>query len=204
MRRKLEAFRKKAVYETKADQDLILLTILSSALASYGIKMGNVYVLIGSMLISPIFQPIISTIILAFLEVKPFLKALKSLIITFIVAFAVSIFIWMTVLGIEQVSVAHNLPDILINWDTFTVAFLIGITGMLLWIWPHVENTSVGIAIGISLVPPIAYTSYGIVSFDWSYALSSFKLFMINLVGIILGVCAVILIYSNRPYKKKV
>lgn len=191
-----EEFRKKANNEVKTDQDLILLTILSALLASYGIKMDNTYILIGSMLVSPIFDPLISVVILSKLNyTKEFLKAVGSFLMTITLAYLSSLLFWYLeslFSGIEAYTVATP-----ITIDLLIVATIIGFVGVLLWIWEKASNTSAGIAIAISLVPPIANMALGTALGDMSLLANSGMILAINLCGILIGVNFGLLLHKN-------
>lgn len=199
----LHKFLKKAKKEVKADQDLILLTTLSAVLASYGIRMNNVFVLIGAMLVSPIFDPIISVVILAKSKEKnEFGKAAFSLIATISLAYITSILFWYMELflgNLQQYS-----ADVIINWDVLIVAVLIGFVGVLLWIWPKSSNTSAGVAIAISLVPPIANIALSTVLGDIDQMLGHLALFTINIIGIIIGANIGLYLYRHDDINEDV
>jgi uncharacterized membrane protein len=54
MAKKLQHLKERALKEVRTDQDLLFLTVLSTLLAAFGVKIGNEYIIIGSMLISPL------------------------------------------------------------------------------------------------------------------------------------------------------
>lgn len=203
MKNKVLNLKKRALAEVKTDQDLVLLTILSSLLASLGIKMGNTYVLIGAMLISPLFDPILSLVVLSFIhDKKSFWKSLRSLSFIALLALGTSVLFWMVVyiLGGSDILIESSS---IVSWENFLVAILMGIVGMLLWIWPKINNTGVGIAMAISLVPPIAYTSYYFVYGYFDISFSHFILFNVNLAGMLLGGELILALYKKGRYKMK-
>jgi uncharacterized membrane protein len=73
----------------------------------------------------------------------------------------------------------------------------------LLWIWPKSSNTSAGVAVAISLVPPIANTMF---SLFWGYtehAKYNIFIFLINILGIFVGSILILTIYSKGKHKTR-
>ena len=64
MKFKLKDLSKRALDEIKPDEDLIILTIISVLIAGFAIYLNNIPLLIGSMLIGPFFDPILSIVVL--------------------------------------------------------------------------------------------------------------------------------------------
>jgi uncharacterized membrane protein len=54
MPKKLQHLKERALKEVRTDQDLVFLTVLSTLLAAFGVKIGNEYVIIVSMIIFPL------------------------------------------------------------------------------------------------------------------------------------------------------
>lgn len=203
MPKKLQHLKERALKEVRTDQDLIFLTILSTLLAAFGVKIGNEYVIIGSMIISPLFDPILSILVPIFAEDgKSFWKSFKSLLIVLLLSFAIGIVFWAITLFIGQ----HQLiPSEIftISLDSFFIASILGIVGMLLWIWPRSYNTGAGVAIAISLVPPIAYSTQYLIYGYYDISLNYFLAFGVNLVGTLMGGAGVLFFYKRGRYKTK-
>ena len=203
MAKKLEHLKERALQEVRTDQDLVYLTILSTLLALFGVKIENEYVIIGSMIISPLFDPILSILVPIFAEDgKSFWKSLNSLLIVLLLSFAIGILFWIVIFFIGR----HELiPSevFTISLDNFFIATILGIVGMLLWIWPKTYNTGAGIAIAISLVPPIAYSTMYLVYGQFTLSLNYFLAFSVNLIGTLLGGALILFFYKRGNYKTK-
>lgn len=195
----------KAKENFQIDQDLILLNIISSFVAVFGLKINSVYILIGSMLISPFFDPIISSMVFFVSNnFKDLFQSLKTLLILLLTAIISSLALWflLNLFG-ELDTFNYLLPNITLV-DTFIVALLMGIVGTLLWIWPNVSNAGVGISIAISLVPPIANFTAGLVMNQYSLALQHLSILALNLLGIFLGAFIILKVYFNGEHKEKI
>lgn len=200
---KLDELKDRALKELRTDQDLILLTIFSTLLAAFGVKIANEYVIIGSMLISPLFNPILSILVPIFAQdKKSFWKSLKSLMIVLFLSFSVAILFWLVIYMIGGYEVVST-EIFKISVDNFLVAMILGIVGMLLWIWPKVYNTGAGVAIAISLVPPIAYSTMYLVYNYYDLSLNYFLAFLVNLFGTLIGGAVVLFFYKRGNYKTR-
>jgi uncharacterized hydrophobic protein (TIGR00271 family) len=203
MAKKLQHLKERALKEVRTDQDLIFLTVLSTLLAAFGVKIGNEYVIIGSMLISPLFDPILSILVPIFAEDgKSFWKSLKSLLIVLVLSFSVGLLFWAIVYFSGQYELVSS-ELFTISMDNFLIAMILGVVGMLLWIWPRTYNTGAGVAIAISLVPPIAYSTLYLVYGLYDLSLNYFLAFGVNLIGTLIGGAVVLFFYKRGNYKTK-
>ncbi|KUK75904.1 MAG: hypothetical protein XD93_1206 [candidate division WS6 bacterium 34_10] len=200
---KLDELKDRALKELRTDQDLILLTIFSTLLAAFGVKIANEYVITGSMLISPLFNPILSILVPIFADdKKSFWTSLKSLLTVLLLSFSVGILFWLAIYiigGYEVISTGI----FKISVDNFLVAMILGMVGMLLWIWPKVYNTGAGVAIAISLVPPIAYSTMYLIYGYYDLSLNYFLAFLVNLFGTLIGGSVVLFFYKRGNYKTR-
>lgn len=203
MAKKLIELEKRAMREVRTDQDLLFLTILSTLLAAFGVKIGNEYVIIGSMIICPLFDPILAILVPVFTKnLKSFLKSTKSLLIVLLMSFGLGILFWSVIYFIGQHQVVPS-ETFAISIDNFLIAAILGIVGMLLWIWPKTYNTGAGVAIAISLVPPIAYSTQYLVYGDLIRSLNYFLAFNVNLLGTLIGGAFVLFFYKRGNYKTR-
>jgi uncharacterized hydrophobic protein (TIGR00271 family) len=202
---KIHFLEKKAKQKIKLDQDLILLSIISSLIAVFGVKLNNIYILIGSMLISPLFNPVISSaVFLVSKNYKAWLKSLKSLLISLTISILSSLIFWFLLKFSNQLETFDYLLPNITLLDTFGVAVLMGVVGTLLWIWPKIPNTSAGVSISISLVPPIASLAAGLVFNQYDIAIKHSLVLLLNLLGILIGSILTLKFYFQRNHKDKI
>lgn len=202
--KKIISLENKARFEAKFNQELILLTIFASLLAVLGLKMNSPYVLIGAMLVSPIFDPLISAVVFLVSKNKHSLvTATKSLFIAILLSIFTSMVFWFLLNITNQLETFQYLQISFSLFDILAVSVLMGVVGMLLWIWPKSSNTSAGVAIAISLVPPIANFSAGLVLGDLNNSMNYFIILVLNLLGIFLGALLILVIYSSGRFQNK-
>ncbi len=194
----LKVLTKRAIEEIKPDDDLIVLTIISSLIAGFAIHMNNIPLLIGSMLVGPFFDPIISIVVLGLGKhrSKNVLHAVGSfLLITFIglsvatIQFAIfNYFSDVTLLTFNPIA----------NIESFLIALLLGGVGMLLWVWPNTSNTSAGVSIAISLIPPLVNIARGIVGGSMDVVVHSLTTYGVNCLGVVLGAYVVLILFGKK------
>ena len=208
MNHKKKILEQRAKEESKLDRDLITLTTIASFLAVFGIKTNNVYVTLGAMLVSPLFDPIVSITVYYYTQnSKGLRQSIKSLIYVISLAFVVSGITWAILFKLHDLQTFTYAPTNINIFDSLFIAFLIGIVGSLMWIWPKTSNTTAGIAAAISLIPPITMAAGGLILGDITDSLQYIALFAINMIGIFAGATIVIYAYFNqkkirRFYKK--
>ena len=187
MKFKLQDLSKRALDEIKPDEDLIILTIISVLIAGFAIYLDNIPLLIGSMLIGPFFDPILSIVVLGAdkKKEKRILDAVLSLILITVIGLAVGVFQFLFIRFFTDFSVLDIIP--LGFFESFIVALLLGAVGMFLWVWPKSSNTSAGVSIAIFLIPPLVNISIGLVYCDMVTILYYLSMFLINILGIIFG-----------------
>lgn len=82
------------------------------------------------------------------------------------------------------------------------IALLMGFIGILLWVFPKGSNASAGLAIAVALVPPLAYSTFFLVNLQLEMFFTYFEVFVIYLVGIMIGSFMGILVFrKNRKLK---
>lgn len=164
------------------------LLILSSGIATYGLLGDSVAVVIGAMIVAPLMLPIMG---LAFsisiadrLAIKHSLLLsiggiLTAITVGFILAWPLSNFF--QVQNIDQVMVrtSPRLLDLL-------AALITGFAGAFAMSRHDVSDTLPGVAIAISLVPPLANVGILMATSNYSLALGSLLLFMTNYFAILL------------------
>lgn len=188
---------KRAKIEIKPDEDLILLSIASGILASFGIFLDDSFVLLGAMLVAPFFDPLISFVVFLFFKKwKNLLQAVASFVLITLISLITSILVFTIVQqyqDIRQVSFS-----LFLQYEYFFIALVLGVIGTLLWMWPKSSNTSAGLSIAISLIPPLANIGRGIVLFDTKIVTEYSVIFILNTIGIIAGALLTIIIKKGH------
>jgi len=166
--------------------DYKVLLIGSIIIATGAIFSDSIAVLIASMIIAPLAMPII-TLGLGIVARRRALivRSVSVLILSCLITFGVAILLTML---FGEVSV----KDVYISFSgnriiAFLVALAAGYIGAYGVLSPKVAEAIAGIAIAVSLMPPLAATSISIVSGDESRAFEAGSLFLLNVIGIVMA-----------------
>ena len=156
-------------------------------IASVGLNVNSIPVIIGAMLVSPLMSPIIGFGMgLGTNDTKLLLRSLKNLGIMFAISLIAStLYFLMTPLETDNPTelLARTNPSI---YDVM-IAFFGGVAGILELSRKEKGTVISGVAIATALMPPLCTVGYGIAKLNWHYAGGALYLFFINCVFIALA-----------------
>ncbi|MBO4665711.1 MAG: TIGR00341 family protein [Paludibacteraceae bacterium] len=156
-------------------------------IASVGLNVNSIPVIIGAMLISPLMSPIIGFGMgLGTNDTKLLLHSLKNLGIMFAISLIAStLYFLLTPLETDNPTelLARTTPSI---YDVM-IAFFGGLAGILEQSRKEKGTVISGVAIATALMPPLCTVGYGIAKLNWHYAGGALYLFFINCVFIALA-----------------
>jgi len=172
--------------ESRLSQNFMVLLVLATMIATFGLFINSSSVIIGAMLLAPLMQPIVSLSM-------GVLRQDEALQINGAKTIAIGVFAVLATAGlialftpIERLTteMAGRLsPTIL---DLF-VAIVSGAAAAYAKSNEKILGSLAGVAIAVALVPPIAVAGIGLGWGDWSMFSTAFLLFVTNLVGIVLA-----------------
>lgn len=148
-------------------------------IASIGLNMNSVAVIIGAMLISPLMGPIIAIGYgVGTFNLRLIRRSIRVLIIAIIISVVTST-VYFTITPITTAGseiLARTSPTI---WDVI-IALVGGIAGMVGLTRKKTSNVIPGVAIATALMPPLCTAGYGIATRKISIFLGAGYLFFIN------------------------
>lgn len=156
-------------------------------IASVGLNVNSIPVIIGAMLISPLMGPIFG-VALGFgtNDMKLILSSLKNLgLMVSISIVASTVYFVLTPLDLQNPTelLARTNPTV---YDVL-IALFGGAAGMLETSRKEKGTVLSGVAIATALMPPLCTAGFGIATLNWHYALGALYLFCINCVFICLA-----------------
>lgn len=170
-------------------QDFFLMLVLSVSMAAFGILLNSMVILVGSMLIAPLLYPIISLslgVIVADQKLigRSFYTILKSVGYSLVASFIISFLFSNRINGpvLQSYAFDDSLPSPLMY---IIVAAIAGFAAAFAVVKPHLNATLPGVAISVSLVPPLAAAGIALSVFDWTVFSSALLLFFGNVIGIV-------------------
>lgn len=169
--------------------------IAAILIASIGLNMNSIAVIIGAMLVSPIMGSIMA---IAYGIASGDSKIVESFALGF--AFQIIISLLTSVIYFSITPINDSTSELLARtsptiWDVLIAIFggTAGIIGM-----TRKEKTNIipGVAIATALMPPLCTAGYGIATHQWKYFLGAFYLFTLNSYFICLSSIVVLLILN--------
>lgn len=167
----------------RSDSVILMCAIL---IASIGLNMNSIPVIIGAMLISPLMSPILGIGFgLSILDFTIFKKGAKLLLIEVIVSLVVATtyFFLSPISYASNEIIARTSPTI---WDVI-IATAGGVAGIIGARKKESTNIVPGVAIATALMPPVCTIGYSIASKNFSYFIGASYLFIINCAFIIIA-----------------
>ena len=168
-------------------QGFFLMLILSVAMASFGILLNSIVILVGSMLIAPLLYPLLSLslgVILADQKLirNSFFTILKSVGYALTAGFFIG-FLFSTHQSTILLSTGTTSGSASLMYSI--VAAIAGFAAAFAMIKPYLNETLPGVAISVALVPPLAMAGVALSLFNWALFSSSLLLFLVNVIGIV-------------------
>lgn len=180
---------KTLVERATPDFDFFLMLLLAVFMASFGLIAGNETVIIGSMLLAPILYPILGVALGVSMSDPALLRRslftiLRSGVYT-IVAAAVIAFIFAATRG-----GAPSDTTVIRSWATpsllyVLVAIVSGVAVAYAMVRPKLSESLPGVAISLSLLPPLSACGVGIAWLNPDLAAGGLAMFFINVAGVI-------------------
>ncbi|MCD4704945.1 TIGR00341 family protein [bacterium] len=180
---------KHLISNSMPSHDFFILISLSILLATLGLLINNITIIIGSMLVTPLIYPLLSLSLgMSILDFKLIIKSLytiiKSVAIGIILATIITI-----ILGDGK----NYLLNPLINQTEinfliyFIIALISGFAASFSMIKPKLNERLTGVAISVALIPPISIIGIGMAQLNWETIRSSLIILSLNIIGIVLS-----------------
>ena len=184
--------------EGKLNTVYIMLLILSTLIATFGLFVNSSSVVIGAMLLAPLMQPIVSLSMGVLRQDSALeINGAKS-IFWGVLAVLVTAALVATFTPIERLTVEMSgrlSPTIL---DLF-IAIVSGVAAAYVKSNEKILSSLAGVAIAVALVPPLAVAGIGLGWANWHMFMMAFLLFTTNLVGIVLAAAFTFMILGFSP-----
>ena len=162
----------------------VYILFVAIIIASVGLNVNSIPVIIGAMLISPLMGPITGLGLgLGTNDRELVLFSIKNLLVMVgISLLAATLYFILTPLEIENPTelLARTRPTI---YDVF-IALFGGLAGVLETARKEKGTVISGVAIATALMPPLCTVGYGIANLSWQYTIGALFLFSINCIFI--------------------
>ncbi len=185
----------------KTSWAFMVMMVLSTLIASFGLFGNSSPVIIGAMILAPIISPIVS---FAMGMVRYDVSMLKTgfttitagTLVSLAFAAAVSIIIPLKIITPE---IEARLSPTLLDMG---IAIASGIAAAYAHAKEGIAKSLAGVAIAVALVPPLAVAGIGIGWWNWEVFSGAILLYATNLAGIIMFAGLTFLILGFAPFKR--
>lgn len=172
--------------ESKANAVYYTLLVLSSFIVACGLLLDNAAIVIGGMLVTPMLTPVLAVALSISVGEVAALRRVGILIgKSFLIVLGASVLLTL-VFGLPQnVLTFENTVRTAVLY--FVVALVSGVAATFAWARKEVAPVLPGIAIAVSLVPPISAVGIWLSALQFDAARFYFLVFLFNLFGIVMG-----------------
>lgn len=184
----------------KPTPSYLILTMLSTLIATLGLFGDSAPVIIGAMILAPLMAPIISLSMGILRQDESLIRnSVQTLGLGLLLAlgFATLLTLATPLYAINSEIAARIRPTLL----DLGIAVFSGIAGAYAHAREEVAKSLAGVAIAVALVPPIAVSGIGIGWGDWAIFSGAMLLFLTNLAGMILAAALTFLILGYSPFR---
>lgn len=178
----------------------LVLMVLSTILATFGLFSNSSPVVIGAMILAPLMAPIISLSMATLRQDRRLIldsisTVLAGLGLSFIFAVIIT---WITPISLPNDEIlARTRPNLL----DLGIAVVSGVAGAYAHAREEIAKTLAGVAIAVALVPPLAVAGIGFGWFDWNIFMGALLLLGTNLAGMVLAGAVTFMALGYSPFK---
>lgn len=183
------------------DAPYIIMMILSTLIATFGLFADSSPVIIGAMILAPIITPIVS---FSMGMVRYDIEMLKTGIITILAGTVVSLIFAAGVSVMIPVKILTEEIDARLSPTLLDmgIAVVSGVAAAYAHAEEEIAKSLAGVAIAVALVPPLATAGIGVGWWDWEVFSGAFLLYLTNLAGIIMFAGITFLILGFAPFRR--
>lgn len=197
----------KLIEESRTDTDFYLFLCSAVFITTLGLLMNNPIVIVGAMLVAPILFPILALglgiVTSSHSAIWRALRILGKSAAAGVVVALVTTFLINASGFTEQLDLLTN-PDLFLY---FFISFAAGIVASFSWVKEDIALSLPGVAITVSLVPPLAAVGISLAFLSKELLVGSAMLFLINLLGVVLAGTVIFSLFGFsqvRAYQDKV
>ncbi|MDD3285667.1 MAG: TIGR00341 family protein [Patescibacteria group bacterium] len=183
--------------------EFYFLLIISLFIVMAGLLKNNIVLLIGGMLVAPLLSPVLAiSLSIIILNGKVAWRSLKVFLITTILSLLVSmIFGLVFPFRTNEIELMQKIGA---NGFDILIAAMAGAAASLTWAKKNLVNNLAGVAITVTLVPPLVIAGFGLAALDYNIFIGAIKTYLFNVAGIIAGSLIIFTVLKFHNAEKKV
>ncbi|MCK8816122.1 TIGR00341 family protein [Natroniella sulfidigena] len=182
---------------SKVDSQLLILAVVAAIIATLGLIIDNTAVIVGSMVIAPVFGPIIAIAVGIVLgDLKLSVQGLIAELVVVVVAVVIGALSGLVIPNVTinralEVRMLPTLPDLLI-------AFAAGGAGAYSLV-TNIKQQLVGVVIAAALIPVMATIGIGIALWSWPLFSGAILLLLANFFALLLAIVLTFYFKGLKP-----
>ncbi|MBN2305424.1 MAG: TIGR00341 family protein [Anaerolineae bacterium] len=190
-----------AVEMSRPGINFMVLMLISSVIASFGLLQNSAAVIIGAMLVAPLMSPLMSFSVGL---IQGRLRLLRASVLTVLVGVLIGLAVAVVIGVVIPLDVstsemrARGEPSLL----DMGIALASGAAGAYAMARKDIPSALAGVAIAAALVPPLCTVGLGLAFRDWDLASGAGLLFLTNIVSISLMGAAIFGWLGLRPRRE--
>jgi uncharacterized hydrophobic protein (TIGR00271 family) len=189
------------VRESRTSGSYYFMLAISTVIATLGLLSNNGTVVLGGMLITPLLTPIMAlglgvTTLSGEAIFRSTLGIINSLATVVFISFLI---------GLGTNPDSFRTQEVILRGTYSTtyliIAFFSGLGATYAWIEHKISSALTGVAVAVSLLPPICVTGISISHADFTLFMNSLKLFLANFTGIIFASTLMFTVFNFTKLK---
>jgi len=191
------------IKESNVNMSYFFLLSIAALITTIGLTLNNVAIIIGGMMIAPLLTPILALGLgLTTVSINSVLRSFQGVV----TSVSIVVFWSFTISMLTHDYTSYLTPEIASRGDIsmwyFAIALLSGLGATYAWVEPMIASSLPGVAVAVSLVPPLCVTGIGLAQANRPLMFNSFILFLINVGGIVLASVIVFGIFRFGKFKR--
>lgn len=192
------------IERSRPSEAYYVLLAISSIIVSAGLLLNNTAIVVGGMLVTPVLTPLLAIALgLAIGEVN-LMRDTGNLLLKSVFIIIIFSSVMALVMGSGENSIIPIENTIRSALLYFVVALASGIAAAFAWARKELSEALPGVAIAVSLVPPLSLVGIWASMLHLEVARFYFSLFLLNLFGIVIGSLAVFLLLKFYKSEEKI
>ncbi|OGL95746.1 TIGR00341 family protein [Candidatus Uhrbacteria bacterium RIFOXYB12_FULL_58_10] len=188
--------------ESVPDADFFVLLVLSSFIVVPGLLINNAAIIIGGMVVAPLLFPILGISMgISQANFHLIFRCLRTMLLAVGLVFLGALL--MALFSPDRIVNAEIEARATVSFAHSVVAIASGVAAAFALVKPKISATVTGIAVSVSLLPPLATAGIGASMLDWRLVSGSIGLFLVNCLGIILAATVIFSLLGFYPERKQ-
>lgn len=183
--------------------DFYFMVVLSTLIVALGLVSNNLVLVIGGMLVTPLLSPILAISLgLIIRNAKVLVRSVRIFVLSFILAIIVAYITGLSIhFDIYSIDLIYIMEP---NLYAIVLAIVAGLAASFAWVKPNLNNTLPGIAITVTLIPPLTAIGLALAVQDFDVLKDVSLVLILNVLGILIGGTTMLVLMEFYRSKRKI